>query len=157
MTTLMRSRRLLQLPPLGWLSLSEPSMRIEEFRDANEYVVRAELPGVDPSTDVHVWVADSSLRIQVERVEEHMDKERSEFRYGELYRSVPLPLTARPDTARARYDKGILEVRVTVGESPEGGREIPVAVGAGHDTVSGVDAALSGQAVPTATKAAKKA
>src|SRR5579872_4424745 len=40
----------------GWL-------RVEEFRDGDDLVVRAELPGIDPDKDVEVSVSDGMLSI----------------------------------------------------------------------------------------------
>ncbi|WP_422936522.1 Hsp20/alpha crystallin family protein [Sinomonas sp. P47F7] len=100
----------------GWL-------RVEEFRDGDDLVVRAEVPGVDPETDVDVTVRDGELNIRAERQEnsENAGKEgyRSEFRYGSFSRSVQLPRGARQDGIRASYKDGVLEVRVP--SAPESG------------------------------------
>ena len=133
-TVATRSRGLfpMEWPTLTWLSLGGPTIRIEEFVDGEDHVVRAELPGVDPDKDVHVTVADGSLRIKVERAVERRTDEgrsvRSEFHYGSLYRQVPLPAGAREDKVTARYEKGILEVRVAKGDPRPEAHEIPIAV-----------------------------
>ena len=71
-TVTLRTRGLFPMdwPSLAWLPLAGPAIRIEEFLDGKDYVVRAELPGVDPEKDVHVMVEDGVLRIKVERSEE---------------------------------------------------------------------------------------
>lgn len=136
-TPTLRSRGLFSMdwPSLAWLPLGGPTIRIEEFLDGKDYVVRAELPGVDPEKDIHVVVADGSLRIKVERTEERKMEDgktvHSEFQYGSLYRQIPLPTGAREDQVKAGYDKGILEVRVAIGEMVPKSREIPIAVGNG--------------------------
>lgn len=123
-------------PSFAWLPIGGPSIRIEEFLDGKDFVVRAELPGVDPNKDIHVAVADGALSIKVERSEEKRTEEgkivHSEFHYGSLYRQVPLPLGARADKVTASYDAGILEVRVVVGETEPKIRHIPVATGNGE-------------------------
>lgn len=125
----------LDWPGFAWLPLGGASIRIEEFLDGKDYVIRAELPGVDPKKDIHVTVADGALRIKVERTEEKRTEEgkivHSEFHYGSRYRHVPLPAGAREDRAMATYDVGILEVRVAIGEAEPTTREIPVAIGNG--------------------------
>ena len=93
----------------GWL-------RTEEFEDGGTLVVRAELPGVDPEKDLEVTVADGIVRIQAHREEKAEQKGkqgyRSEFRYGEFLREVPLPEGAVSEDVKASYDSGILEVRI---------------------------------------------
>ena len=136
-TATLRSRSLfpMEWPTLTWFPLGGPTIRIEEFLEGKNYVVRAELPGVDPDKDIHVTVADGSLRIKVERVEERKGEEgktfHSEFHYGSLFRQISLPAGAREDTVVATYDKGILEVRVDIGKVEPKTREIPITVGNG--------------------------
>lgn len=102
------------------------TFRVEDYVEDDQYVVRAELPGLDPAKDIEVTVADGTLTIRAERREEHKEPHRSEFRYGSFDRSVSLP--ERADTAhiKARYDKGILEVSVPVTEAKPEGRRIKV-------------------------------
>lgn len=106
------------------------AMRIEESTEGDHMVVRAELPGVDPSTDVDISIDHGRLRIRAERRERSETSDegrvRSEFRYGSFERTVPLPPGTTEDDVTATYSDGILEVRVPVdGERPEA-RRIPV-------------------------------
>lgn len=110
------------LRPLGF----EKSMRCEEFVEDGAYVLRAEIPGVDPDKDVSVTVDDGVLTITAERSETVKDKQRSEFHYGTMTRSVTLPKGADTDAVTAAYADGILTVSVPV----------PVAPSAGHVTVA---------------------
>jgi HSP20 family protein len=87
-------------------------MRMEDFIKDGQYVVRAELPGVDPQREVDVSVGDGILSIKAERREEKFDKAHSEFRYGSFSRRIPLPPGADEDHIQASYDKGILEIVV---------------------------------------------
>ncbi len=91
-------------------------MRVEEFQDGDTLVLRAELPDVNVEKDVEVKVDDGFVHIQGHREEksEHKGKEsyRSEFRYGEFHRDIPLPKGASEDDVKASYSDGILEVRV---------------------------------------------
>ncbi len=87
-------------------------MRMEDFVKDGHYIVRAELPGIDPEHEVDVSVIDGVLSIKAERHEEEVDKTHSEFRYGSFSRRVVLPLGADEEHIEATYDKGILEVVV---------------------------------------------
>ena len=89
-------------------------MRLEDYVNDGTYVLRAELPGVDPEKDIEVTVSMGVLTISAHRHEETEGKHRSEFRYGAFARSVTLPEGADQDHIRASYDKGVLEVVVTL-------------------------------------------
>lgn len=102
------------------------TFRVEDYVKDDHYVVRAELPGMDPATDIDVTVTDSTLTIHAERHEEHKEPHRSEFRYGSFDRSVSLPEQADTAHITARYDKGILEVSIPVAEVKREGRVIKV-------------------------------
>jgi HSP20 family protein len=103
-------------------------MRVEDFVRDGSYVVRAELPGVDPEKDVEVTVSDGILTIRAERHDEHADKHHSEFRYGTFSRSVTLPAGADEEHTEALYGHGILEVTVKIATNGAGktARKVPV-------------------------------
>jgi len=100
------------------LRMFEPQgvTRLEEFVQDGRYVLRTELPGIDPDRDVEITISEGVLNIHGERREEHRDRQRSEFVYGSFSRSVTLPKGADPDDTRATYRDGILEVSVKLGE-----------------------------------------
>lgn len=91
-------------------------VRVEEFERDGTYVVRAELPGVDPDKDIDVSVEGDYLTIHGERREETREKNRSEFRYGSFSRSLRMPPGADAASVQATYRDGILEVVVPIGE-----------------------------------------
>ena len=96
-----------------------PYVRIEDFLEDGTYVVRAELPGIDPAKDVEVTVDHDLLTIKGERREETKEKNRREFPYGSCSRTISLPGGAKADEVAATYTDGVLEVRVpTGGEAP---------------------------------------
>lgn len=99
------------------------ALRIEESRSDGTLTIRAEMPGIDPKTDVDIAVLDGILTISAERREKHEESAegsfRSEFRYGSFMRQIPLPAECSLEDIHATYDDGILEVRVPVdGEKP---------------------------------------
>ena len=91
-------------------------VRVEEFVRDGAYVVRAELPGVDPDKDIELTVEGDYLTIHGERHEEKHEKNRSEFRYGSFSRSLRMPAGVAADAIKATYDDGILEVVVPMAE-----------------------------------------
>ncbi|MFI6674281.1 Hsp20/alpha crystallin family protein [Kribbella sp. NPDC050470] len=89
-------------------------VRLEEFTEDGKYVVRAELPGMDPAKDIKVEVANGMLTIAATRQQEEHDGSRSEFHYGSLTRRVMLPDGADEGAVAAKYAAGILEVTVPI-------------------------------------------
>ena len=102
---------------------SDPSLRIEQYQEGETLVLRVDLPGIDPESDVDISVADDTLHIEARREEdaERMDKKgyRSELRYGERSRSIPLPRGVSQDGIVATYEDGVLEIRIQVPEQSE--------------------------------------
>jgi HSP20 family protein len=117
----------LDAPWVPLLPFSSASMfRVEDYLKEGTYVVRAELPGMDPDKDIEITVEGGMLTVHAERREETKQAHRSEFRYGSFTRSVALPDQADTDHITATYDKGILEVRVPVPEVKAEGHRIAI-------------------------------
>ena len=124
------------LPDLfGWVEGGFPAahtapgthgIRVEEHLKDGAYVLRAELPGIDPAKDVEITVAEGMLTLRAERTEETTEKHRTEFRYGTFTRSVRLPAGAKGEEATAEYKDGVLTVTVPVHEKESGTKTIPV-------------------------------
>jgi HSP20 family protein len=85
--------------------------RIESYRKDNEYVVRADLPGVNPN-DVHVQAEGNLLTITGERKSEEKGQEYRETFYGKFQRQIALPDGVEADKISAQYEHGVLEIRV---------------------------------------------
>jgi len=92
----------------------------------NRYVIRAELPGLDPERDIEVTVEGRTLTIHAERRQEDSGSYRSEFRYGSLTRLVRLPARADAKDVTARYERGVLEVSVPLQEAKPEGIRVPI-------------------------------
>ena len=107
----------------------EDMIRVDEFHEGGDLVVRAELPGVDPDRDVEVTVDDHILHIEARRHEEESREEkgyrRKEIRTGTFQRTLTLPPGVDDEDVKATYRNGILEVRIPTGE-PQPSRRIPV-------------------------------
>lgn len=112
------------------LSRLESELRVEEFREGDQLVVRAEMPGIDPDKDVDIHVTDHVLSIRAERKQDTKTEEkggyRSEFHYGSFTRAVRLPSGASESDVKASYKDGILEVRVPISEAKAEQTKIPI-------------------------------
>jgi HSP20 family protein len=108
-------------------SASHP-IRVEDYVQDGSYIIRAEIPGVDPEKDIDVTVTNGILTIRAERREDEITKHHSEFRYGTFRRSLTLPAGADEDRISAWYGHGVLEVTVQLSDrgAPMSGRKIPV-------------------------------
>ncbi|WP_202874015.1 Hsp20/alpha crystallin family protein [Kribbella speibonae] len=114
------------LPNLFTMPAAMRGVRIEEFADDDKYVVRAELPGLDPAKDIKVEVANGMLTISATRQQEEHDSGRSEFHYGTLTRRVLLPDGADEQAVVAKYAAGILEVTVPISAKAAEARTITI-------------------------------
>ena len=117
---------------LGGEAPREELIRVDEYRQDDTQVIRAELPGIDPERDVQLTVSAGMLTIHAERrIEQKSEKEgwtRRELRYGSFTRSLPLAPGASEDDIKADYKDGVLEIRVPVAEpaAPAEPRKIAV-------------------------------
>ncbi|WP_433490114.1 Hsp20/alpha crystallin family protein [Nocardia grenadensis] len=101
-------------------------LRVEDSVDDGRYLLRAEMPGVDPDKDVDISVRDGQLTIRAERSEKHEERGRSEFSYGSFVRTVALPRGADEDGIEASYAKGILTVSVPITEPTAAAKKVEV-------------------------------
>ncbi|MEU0133177.1 Hsp20/alpha crystallin family protein [Streptomyces sp. NPDC006296] len=100
---------------------------IEVTSGDGQYVLKAELPGVDPDEDITITVDGDILKIGAEHEESTEAKDHSEFRYGSFERAVRLPEAIDPEDVTAEYTDGVLTVRVAVRQHEEPRvRTIPV-------------------------------
>jgi HSP20 family protein len=96
--------------PLG---TPTPSMDLTE--NDKEIVVTAEMPGLDEK-DFEVTVSGDLLTLKGEKKAEHEhrngDAYYMERRFGSFLRSVRLPFEVKDEKVDARYEKGLLTIRV---------------------------------------------
>ncbi len=104
--------------------------RFEMVSDPESYRVQAELPGMS-NEDVKCELQGKVLTIEGEKKDLRESRKGetwfSERRYGQFRRSIPLPEDALGDQIDARFDKGVLTVRIP--RSPEArkkSRVIPI-------------------------------
>ena len=106
---------------------SEGFIPVEEYREDGHYVVRADLPGIDPDEDVTVTVDDGYLLIEGERRQEEHDEHHSELRFGSFSRRIPLPKGCTGDDVTATYASGVLTVSLPADSEVPQPTRIPVA------------------------------
>jgi HSP20 family protein len=86
-----------------------PAIEVSENPEA--FIIRAELPGVEPD-DLEVTVEGSTVVIsgEVRELHDEVDENvhRCELHYGPFQRKVPLSMYVRSDLARAMYRNGVL-------------------------------------------------
>ncbi|HEX6117013.1 MAG TPA: Hsp20/alpha crystallin family protein [Solirubrobacterales bacterium] len=97
----------------GAVSRWIPAMDLVERGD--EFVLRADLPGMSED-DVSIEIKDNVLTISGERRAEHEEEGESFYRaeraFGGFTRTLTLPEGIDPDAVKAKFDAGVLEVRV---------------------------------------------
>src|SRR5215211_2901294 len=90
-----------------------PAIDLVEADD--HFVLKADLPGLSEE-DVSIEVQDGNLTISGERSAEHESHERGWYRiersFGSFNRSLTLPDGVDADAITARFDRGVLEVRI---------------------------------------------
>ena len=94
-------------------SQSKWSPAVDVKEEDKQYVITADLPGVDPK-DIEVVAENGVLSIKGERTVEKEDKQdnftRRERSYGSFYRSFHLPDNADADKIQAKGKDGVLEI-----------------------------------------------
>jgi len=110
---------------------------IEVKQQGNNLVVCAELPGLKPE-EVHVEVNDNVLILRGERRNESTRDEgsvhRTERRYGQFYRAIPLPEGVQAEDAKASFQNGVLEVTMPIPEQQSKRRQIPISSGSASES-----------------------
>ena len=102
----------------------------ESFVDGNDYVIRLDLPGIDPK-EIEVTVSGDVVTVRGSR--EHHDKQESwdvihcELTHGDYERKLRLPQGIRTEDIKAAYKHGVLELRMP---APKGApaRKVPIQV-----------------------------
>ena len=109
----------------------------------SHFVLRADLPGMTES-DVAIELEDNVLTVSGERKTEHEDKREGFYRversFGRFSRSLTLPKGIDPEAVTARFENGVLEVRVP---KPEERKPRKIAIGVGDDEQQAIEGRAS--------------
>lgn len=105
----------LGLPEQGNVITSTWFAPTDVSEDENALQITMELPGVDPD-DVRLSLENNILTIRGEKkqqIDENSERvHRFERTYGMFERTFALPNTVDPDRIEARYENGVLSVRI---------------------------------------------
>jgi HSP20 family protein len=106
------------------------SPSVDIYDEGKTLVVKAELPGVKKE-EISVSVSEDFLTIKGERKRAREEKGknfyRSESAYGNFQRSVALPHRVKPKEAKAKYEEGILRIRIPKAKG-EGARSAEIKI-----------------------------
>src|SRR4030067_1038513 len=110
------SRRLL---PSGESGAVVPAGHREPFIDViendKEIIATAEMPGLEKQ-DIKINVTEDMLEISAKTKHEEKKEEKGyiyrERRSGSYYRAISLPSPVDPDTSKASYENGVLEIKM---------------------------------------------
>ncbi len=105
------------------------TIKMDVTEIADGYMIHAEMPGVKKD-DINVEIEGNQVTITAESKREWEKKEgdkvlRSERYYGNVYRSFTLPAELNEALSEAKYDKGVLELKL-VRKAPIGGKKLSV-------------------------------
>lgn len=109
-----------------WRNAFTHSMRVEEFSRDGDFVVRAEMPGINPEKGIDITIEDGFLIIDGRREESTQEGARSEFFYGHFQRTLALPSGVDAGSVQAEYRDGILEICVHMPEKRTEAVHVPV-------------------------------
>jgi HSP20 family protein len=138
---------LFDTPTAGFGSVTRswiPALDIVENDD--DYVLRADLPGLTEQ-DINVELRNDVLTVSGERKSEHEERKQGYHRVerssGSFRRSVRLPEGVSPDSIRATFERGVLEVTVPKPEQ-QGPHKVQITAGEGDSApVAEVEAAAA--------------
>jgi HSP20 family protein len=99
------------------LTEKEP-IRVDEYRDGDVQVIRAEIPGVNLDKNVEINVHDGIVHISADRPAREKSDDgiysRHELCYGSYSRRLPLRDGVTEADIDTSYKDGVLEIRVPV-------------------------------------------
>jgi len=102
--------------PMTFENQVQGQVRVDVKEDDGAYIVQAEVPGVKKD-DINVTINGNQVAISAEVKRERVDKQgekvlRSERYLGKMYRAFTLPQDVDEGSAHAKYNEGVLELRL---------------------------------------------
>jgi HSP20 family protein len=116
-----------------------PAMDVVETDD--HFVLRADLPGMSEN-DVKIELEDNVLTISGERKTEHEQRNEGYYRVerasGSFSRSLTLPEGVDANGIQAKFESGVLEVRIPKPDQHKP-RKVQISVGTAAATIEGAE------------------
>jgi HSP20 family protein len=114
----------MRMPMAKFFEMSEVKTPAIELKDeGKELIATIEIPGVD-KTNIKLKINDNSLIVSAEKKKEKEEKGKnkyySERSYSSFYRSFSLPVQVDSNKVKAKYENGVLEVRMEKKKSKSG-------------------------------------
>ncbi|MCS7229148.1 MAG: Hsp20/alpha crystallin family protein [Candidatus Kryptonium sp.] len=107
------------------------SPRVDISETDDEYIVRAEIPGVNKD-DIKITIKENMLTISGEKKQEKETKNENFHRiervYGSFSRSFTLPSAVKVDKVEAKFKDGVLTIKLPKVEEAKA-KEIEIKVG----------------------------
>jgi HSP20 family protein len=108
----------LSIAPSSWKSFRW-GIALDVAESDDDYLVKASLPGINPD-DLEITFSDNHLTIKGE-VEEDKELDEAHYhlrerRFGAFSRSIKLPSGIESDQIEAKYDDGVLRLRLPKAE-----------------------------------------
>jgi len=117
---------------------------VESFRRGEKYILRVELPGVDPK-DIEMSVEDGRLTLKGEKRDEGREEDKDhylrEVGYGRFQRSFRLPRGVKAEELKARHENGVLTVTIPARSLADASRRVPIQISAESGSAREKDAA----------------
>jgi len=115
------------LMEMGKKVFRAPNYDIRETK--NEIICRIELPGVD-KRNIRIKTTDNALIVDAQAREEHKNEREGFASYSSSYsgfrRVIPLPARIVKQQGNAKYENGILTIRLKKAEPDEGPSDIEI-------------------------------
>ncbi len=109
-----------RMPLPTWREISTIPVDVAETRE--EVIVRADLPGF-AKDEIRVKATENEVILEAEKKEERKEEGedylRQERRMNRVARAIPLPVAVIPEKAKAKFENGVLEIRLPKAEIEE--------------------------------------
>ena len=117
------------LPRLRMPAFEAVSPSVDIYRDKGDMVLKAEIPGMKKE-DLNISITDDTVSISGEKKKEERVEKKDYYRYerssGSFCRSFRLPKGVLADKAAAKFEDGVLEIRIPVSEEAKKEKKITI-------------------------------
>ena len=101
----------------------------EVTENKGEYLLKFDLPGINKD-QVNIEIHDNQITVSGERKEERKEETDknlfTEMNYGSFMRSFTLPSALDPERVEAKYDNGVLRIRIPKDSIKRATREVKI-------------------------------